>query len=449
MKDFQLLFCLALLFSVWTAAAQEPEPTKLMSLQECTQYAVQNSPQVQTALLAIDKSRQQVKEVLSAGLPQVNASSNFTYNFKLPTQLIPGEFFGAPGELVQVQFGTDLSTIFSGEVSQLLFNKTFFLGLDASRKVIKLSELQAQKTKEDIAYDIAQLYYQIQVTEKQKRILQANLDQVERLFGLTQKQFDNGFAKKIDVDQLRVNRINLQNQIKNLDLQVEQLKQTLKFLMAMPLDAPIALTDTINEQAYTVPDVQMFTPDFSQKTDLALLDAQADLNQLNEDQFKAGYWPTVNAFANYNYQGQGNAFSELQWFDFGAVGVNLNIPIFDGFRKKAQMQQARIDQAQLAETRRLTQQSLKLNYNKGIQQLQTNINNLQVLAENRQVAEEVYRVSQQRFTEGIAPITEVLSAETAMREAQTNYLTTLLQVKLAEIEILNSKGTLLNAINNK
>ncbi len=446
MKDSRLLFCMVFFIGTMTVRAQEP--ARQMGLQECTQTAIQNNPQVQTALLEIEKNKQQVKEVLSTGLPQVNASSNFTYNFKLPTQLLPGEFFGAPGELVQVQFGTDLSTIFSGEVSQLLFNRSFFLGLDASRKLKKLSELQAQKTKEDIAYDIAQLYYQIQVTDKQKRILQANLDQVERLFNLTQKQFANGFAKKIDVDQLRVNRINLQNQLKNLDLQVEQLKQTLKFLMAMPLDAPIALTDTINEQVYTVPDARMFTPDFSQKTLLSVLDAQADLNQLNEEQFKAGYWPTLNAFANYNYQGQGNSFDEIQWFDFGALGVNLSIPIFDGFRKKAQIQQARIEQAQLAETRRLTQQSIQLEYNQGIQQLQTNINNLQALAENRQVAEEVYRVSQQRFTEGIAPITEVLSAETAMREAQTNYLTTLLQVKLAEISILNAKGTLLNAINN-
>jgi outer membrane protein TolC len=446
MKDFQFLFCFVLFIGTMTARAQEPP--KLMSLEECANFAIQNSPRVQTALLEIEKSSQQVKEVLSSGLPQVSASGNFTYNFKLPTQLLPGEIIGSPGELVEVQFGTDLNTIFTGEVNQLVFNKSFFLGLDASRKVKKLSELQAQKSKEDITYDIAQLYYQIQVTEKQKAILQANLNQVERLFNLTQKQFENGFAKKIDVDQLRVNRINLQNQLKNVDLQVEQLKQTLKFLMAMPLDAPIALTDTIDEQAYAVPDVQMFSPDFSQKTDLAVLDAQADLNQLNEEQFKAGYWPTLNAFANYNYQGQGNSFSELQWFDFGAIGLNLSIPIFDGFRKKAQIQQARIEQAQLAETRRMTQQSLRLDYNQGLQQLQTNINNLQALAENRRVAEEVYRVAQQRFTEGIAPITEVLSAETAMREAQTNYLTTLLQVKLAEIDILNAKGTLLNAIQN-
>ncbi|MDX1938980.1 MAG: TolC family protein [Saprospiraceae bacterium] len=445
MKDFRLLFCLALLLTVFTGKAQDsPRP---MSLKDCATFAIENSPQVQTALLEISKNDYKIKEVLSTGLPQVNLSGNYTYNLKLPTSLIPGEIFGGPeGSFQEVQFGTKMNTQFSGEVNQLVFNKTFFLGLDATRKLKKLYALQVDKTKEDIAYNIAQLYYSIQVTQKQRNILQANLDQVKSLLGLTEKQYQNGFAKQIDVDQLRVNRINLENQIVNLALQVEQLKQTLKFYMAMPLDAPIVLTDTLNESGYSVPDVQMFSADFSQKTDLDIINTQSELNDLNVEQFKSGYWPTLNAFANYNYQAQGDKFGDLLWFDFGSIGLNLNIPVFDGFRKKAQIQQAQIDQLQLAETRRFTTQSLNLAYNQGLQQLQTNINNLRALDENRKVAEQVYRVSQNRFKEGVAPITEVLQSETSMREAQTNYLTTLLQVKLAEIDILNSKGTLLDSI---
>lgn len=339
-----------------------------------------------------------------------------------------------------------MNATFGGEVTQLLFSRTFFVGLDAARKSRKLYELQTDQTKDELAYQIAQLYYSIQVTQKQRNTLQANLDQVRKLLDLTQKQFSNGLAKKIDVDQLQVNRINLENQIKNLDLQVEQLKQTLKFNMAMPLDQPIVLTDTISESAFTIPDMQAFTADFSQKKDLAILDVQAQLNELNIDQYRYGYWPTLSAFGNYNYQGQGNRFNDLTWFDFGSIGLSLNIPIFDGFKKRAQIQQARIDQMQLSENRRFVTQSIALAYNQAIQELQVNINNLQALSENRRVAEEVYRVSQSRFTQGIALITEVLSAETSMREAQTNYLSALLQVKLAEIAIQNAKGTLLTSI---
>lgn len=447
MKDFQLLFGLLLLILSGQAQAQNESQT--LTLQASVQYALQNNPRIQIASLSIDKNEQLVKEVLSAGLPQIDFTGQYTYNLKLATSLVPAEFFGgSAGEFAKVQFGTKMNTTLGAEVNQLLFSRTFFVGLDAARKSRKLYELQADQTKDEIAATIAQLYYSIQVTQKQRNTLQANLDQVKRLLSLTEKQFANGLAKKIDVDQLQVNRINLENQLKNLDLQVEQLKQTLKFNMAMPLDQPIVLTDTISEAAFTVPDMQMFTADFSQKKDLAILEAQSELNQLNIDQYRYGYWPSLSAFGNYNYQGQGDKFGDLTWFDFGSIGLRLNVPIFDGFKKRSQIQQARIDQLQLAQTRRLTTQSVTLAYNQATLELQTNINNLRALAENRRVAEEVYRVSQSRFTQGVAPITEVLTAETSMREAQTNYLSALLQVKLAEIAIQDAKGTLLTSITN-
>lgn len=448
MKVFKILFCLILLTAV-AISSQAQDNAKPLTLQESVQYAMQNSPQIRIAQLSVEKNDQLVKEILSTGLPQVNLSGNYTYNLKIATSLVPAEFFGgSAGEFAKVQFGTKMNTTFTGEVSQLLFSRTFFVGLKAAKESRKLYELQTDQTKDEVAYTVAQLYYSIQVTQKQRNTLQANLNQVRRLLDLTQKQFTNGLAKKIDVDQLQVNRINVENQIKNLDLEVEQLKQSLKFNMAMPLDQPITLTDTISESSFTVPDIQMFTADFTQKKDLAILDVQAQLNQLNADQYRYGYWPSLSAFGNYNYQGQGNKFGDLTWFDFGAIGVNLNIPIFDGFKKRSQIQQAQIDQLQLNETRRLTTQSINLAYNQAMQELQTNINNLQALLENRRISEEVYRVSQSRFTEGIAPITEVLTAENSMREAQTNYLSALLQVKLAEIAIQNSKGTLLNSITN-
>ncbi len=447
MKEFKLLFCLMLLLVLAETKAQEN--LKPLSLQESISYAIENSPRVQTALLDITKNDYKVKEILSIGLPQVNINGQYIYNVQLATQLLPGEFFGEPGKQVGVQFGTKMNTLFTAEVNQMLFSKTFFIGLGATRKLKKLYEQQAEKTKDDLGYEIARLYYSIQITQKQQNILQANLQQVNRLLQLTQKQQENGFAKKIDVDQLNVNRINLENQLKNLALQVEQLKQALKFYMAMPLDQPIALTDTIQEAAYIIPDLQAIIADFSQKKDLTLLEVQRELNDLNVEQYRAGYWPSLYLFGNYNYQGQGNTFSELQWFNFGSVGLALSIPIFDGFKKKSQIQQAQIDQSQLAQARLLTEQSLRLQYNNAIQKLQTNINNLQVLSENRSVAEEVYRIAQNRFTEGITSITEVLSAETSMREAQTNYLTTLLEVKLAEIDLQHAKGTLLNSILNK
>lgn len=447
-RAIQILIAFTTLASQLSAQST-PQP---MSLAACAQHAIQHSPLVRRSELEIKQGEQYIREVLSIGYPQVSIGGDFTYNVELPTSLIPGEFFGAPGEFVAVQFGTTLNTSMGLNLNQLVFDKTFFLGIEATRKINDLNRLVATKTKEDVAYEVAKMYYQVQLASKQRQILEANLDQVNRLYDMVSRQQQNGLAKKIDVDQIGVNRINLETQLRNLNLQVEQIMRALKFHMAMPLDAPIALTDTIDEKGYILPEVSVAKPDFSQQTTLAILDMQRVLNEYNVARYKAGYWPTLSVFGSYNFQGMGNDFSELgkgdNWFRFSMIGLRLNVPVFDGFRKKSQVEQANIELLQIAEDRRRASDGLLLQYDNAAMQLNTNLNNLKVLAENRRVAEEVYRVSLRRFSEGVAPVTELLTAETSMRQAQTNYLSSLLQLKLAELELLNARGILLPTLSS-
>ena len=91
------------------------------------------------------------------------------------------------------------------------------------------------------------------ITAKQKNLLTTNLNQVSRLWKVTDSQYRNGFARKIDVDRLYVSKVNLETQISNFDLKYEQLLTVLKHRMSMPLDKAIVLTDTLTEKNYSLP----------------------------------------------------------------------------------------------------------------------------------------------------------------------------------------------------
>lgn len=429
------------------ALAQQP-----LSLQNSVQYAVQNNPQAHKAGLEVQKGAYLVKEYLSTGLPQLNGSGNFTYNIKLPTQLIPNFFAGRPDELIPVQFGTSLNTSAGVELSQLVYDQTFWLGVKATQKLNQFNRLLEVKTKEDLAYNVVKIYFQAQILGKQRGILEANLRQVDGLLRATEKQFQNGFAKKLDVDQLRVSRSNLESQLLNLNLQYEQTLRALKHAMAMPLDAPVVLTDTLQDDL--LPEAVMpesIAPGFQNKVDIAILDQQKELLKLEYERTRAGYYPSARMFANYTLQGQANNFGDLglgrQWFDFALLGLNLKIPIFDGFSKNHRLQQDQLEILQNEKDRQIAQNGLELQYYNALLQLQTNYNSLLAQRENRRMAEEVYTITQKRFSEGIAPITEVLNAETAMREVQTNYLAALLQHKWASLDVEYANGKLLQLFN--
>jgi outer membrane protein TolC len=422
-----------------------------LDLKTAMKYAVQHHASIQKANTEIDKGQQMVREALSPGLPQLSANAQILNNLALRTSLVPAEFFGgAPGEFQQVQFGTNWNGSAGVQFSQLAFDQTWLIGLKATRAVTDFYKIMLDKTKEDVVYEVAKLYYQIQLSRTNRGILNANLDQIKGLLTVTSKQFDNGFAKKIDVDRLRVQRSNLETQITNLDLQIGQSEQALKFAMNMPLETDIVLTDTITESTSTSVDFATIQPTYDQKPSLQALRKQVELYGYDERRWKAGYYPSANLFANYTYEWQANNISDLTngqlWFDFSQIGLSINIPIFDGFLKNSKIQTARLNSLQTEQDYRLALMGLQLQHQTAISTMRVYQNSLRSVQDTRQVAEEVYRVAQSRFREGLAPITELLDAETSMRQAQSNYITNLAQMKLAEIDLLNANGLLIKMI---
>ena len=423
-----------------------------LSVKESVAYAVKNSPQVLKSKLETLRNEEKVKEVKSTGLPQVNFNTNLVYNLKLPTQLVPNFFEGKPEELIPVQFGTDMSVLSGVELNQIAYSQTYWTGLKAARELSLLNRLVESKTQEELVYNVVRTYYQAKVLEQQKGLLNANLDQIRALLNLTDLQYQNGFAKKVDVDQLRVNQISLETQLQNLQLQYEQLVQALKLAMAMPFDQEITLVDTLlADPAALVKAPADYTSATGNKLDLAILDKQANLQQLNVDVYRAGYYPSVRLFAGYNYQGQGNRLGDFgdgnRWFNFSQVGLNISVPIFDGFLKRSQIQQGNIELLKIAEDRKQLQQNLEFQFGNARRQLQSTWNSLNVLKENQKVAAEVYAVTRKRFEQGVASITEVLTSERTMREVQSSYLSTILQYNLALIDLEYANGNILQLFN--
>lgn len=437
---------LAILLAVFSGTGQQP-----LSLRESVQYALQNSPLIQKAVLETRQGDFQIKEYLSTGYPQLSGSAGFTYNIELPTQLIPNFFQGKPDELVPIQFGTALNASAGLELSQLIYSHSYWLGMKGAQKLGEFNRLLEGKTREEVAYNVVKIYYQAQILARQREILLANIDQVDGLLRATELQFENGFVKKLDVDQLRVNRSSLQTQLENLDLQIELSLRALKFAMAMPMDTPIALTDTLSDVQLPSPPAGGLSPEYANKIDIAILDQQQELLKLQYAQTKAEYIPSARLFANYSVQGQGNDFEQLgdgnQWFDYALVGVNIQIPIFDGLRKNHRLQQDNIELLQNEKDRQQTMNNLEFQYANAIQQLTSSWNTLVSIQENRTLAEQVYDLTQKRYREGLASITEVLAAETTMRQVQGNFLGALLQYKWAGLDLEYANGRLMQFIN--
>lgn len=423
-----------------------------LTLDDIIRFAIQNNPDVRNSQLDQLSNEANIKEITSQGLPQITGSGGYNNNYALPQQIIPGEIFGQPGTLIPVKFGVQNSLSASVQMNQMIYNPSFWVGLEAARTSKNLYALTTFKTKEELVYNIIQAYYQIQITEEQRSILRNNLETMDQLIHIAQVQYEEGIIKKLDVDQLKVNKINLDSEIQGTSLGLVQLKNQLKFLMGIPQSEEISLKKD-----------QLTVGDFAEKdelnlannTDLRLLDIQSELNGLQLKNIKAGYMPSLSFFVNYGWMGQTDRlFSDEEVHDIvgsgtGTFGLSLSVPIFDSFQKKHQKQQVVIERHKLENIRMKTEYFTKMNYDNAREKLDVNLALVATQKENMELAQNLYDITALSFKEGVAPLTELITAETSLRQSQTQYLGALLQVALADLELIKSSGSLSESINQQ
>ena len=443
MKSTKLGIVGLFLFLASAAFAQQPDTLQL-SLVEAINLAVQQNPQLKSVRLDEEINRAKVQEVRASALPQVTGDASFNDNFMRASQILPGEVFGKPGESIAVKFGTRFQMGATAQVSQALFNPALRIGLKAARESQGMYELQTFKSKEDLIYNVVNLYTQLQMIEKQTELVEGNLDRTQRLIDITSAQYKEGIIKKVDVEQLKVNYTNLTTQLSNTENTRTQLLNNLKTLMNVDSEQPIALTSV------GVAPIQVSQQlDLSQNTDLALVDYQRKLQDLNTASIRAGYLPTLSLIANMGYQSQTNdLFNSVatQGFGAGLYGFRLSIPIFDGFARKSKITQSQYQGRQLELNRKYLMRNVENQFTNARNTVIQNGKVLVAQQENMKLAEALYDVAKLSYTEGVSPLSELINAENGLKEAQNQYLTAMLQINLAELDLMQSSGQLTQII---
>lgn len=439
-----------LLFSTGIFTGLTAQSKKQLTLKEALNYAMENNRSVRESILNKQSVEYRIKEAKSIAFPQVNINGAFEDNLKLATQLLPAEIVGGePGSLIPVQFGTKYNLNASVEANQMIYDQSYWAGLKAVKKAGDLNRLEIMKAKEEVAYQVALVYYQAQVTSKELEIVKANLKKMDQVIQITKHQLDNGIVKQIDYNRLLVNQINLQTEQDNLENSLAQQLNLLKYHAGMSVDTQIEL----EESAISLSNVSANEgqPSFQNRLDMQLLSTQKELEMLQVKLHRSGYYPSLNAFARYTQQALRNEFNffdgNQRWFDFSTIGLRLNIPVFDGFQKKYRVQQSQVKIRQLELQAENREQSLKMEFENAGNTIRNKQKVIEKQQKNMQLAEEVYNVTREQFKQGVADFSELLNAENALQEAQTTYLQALIQAKVAELDYHKTTGNLLNLLN--
>lgn len=443
------LLILTILSFVTITNAQEKTT---LSLKDAIKYALENKADAKKAQLQIENSEYQIQEVRSRALPQISANGNLTYNPILQLNALPGDFFGAPGTTLLAPLGQKWTSTAGVSLTQALFDQSVFTGLKAAKTTREFYQINNQLTEEQVIERVANNYYQVYVLRQKLALVESNLKTTTKVRDIVKGQFDNGLAKRIDLDRMTVNLSNINTQKQQIINSVQLQENALKFYMGMPMDTPIEIPQTefeITGAAFSD------SPNVSNRSEYLLLKKQEELLVLQKKSVIAGYYPTLSLSASYNYIGQGPQMplfakpsDGVYWSDFSTIGMNLRVPIFSGFGTRAKIRQADVELRTIQEDIKDTQLSLDLDYKNAKTQIENSIITLQNQKENMRLADEILKNINNNYQQGLASLTDLLDAENASTEAQNNYTAAILDYKLAEIKLIKSKGELRTLLNN-
>ncbi|RAI85834.1 TolC family protein [Algoriphagus yeomjeoni] len=443
------------LFNV-DAFAQDVQPleTLQLNLKETLAYALENNVDAKNAKLEIMVSQTTIKEETAAGLPQLNGTVGINYNPLVQVVFLPNEPpFGDPtnpSDVIPARFGVNYSANAGVNLTQMIFDGSFFVGLRAAKTYKALTEYDKIKVENDVIENVKKAYFGVLVNAERIKLSQANLTRIDSLLEETKALNQAGFTEKVDVSRIQVQRNNTFSQLKRSITAYDISKQLLKIQLGLPKNYDILITETLAELNPAEDIAALQVMEGAHRVEMDQLETNLELTQLDLKYNTSQYMPTLDLSANFNRSGAGDSFSTLfksiNWFSSSMIGVSMNIPIFDGLSKSARIQRNRIQLQQLENQKFYLGQNIQLEIYQAKQNLANDLEVLAVQRESMALAQEVYDISKIKYNEGVGSNLEVVEADAALIESEINYLGALYDGLISKVDLEKALGILKEGI---
>jgi len=462
MRNTKIRMMFFLLLLAGTVAAQQRYE---LTVQEAVELAYKNVIEVKNAQIDYKIQEAKNREILGQAYPQLTGNAGANYYIKLPAILFPdatstavysilqqegvsgtnGPITKVPDPVLrQVSFQQPWNLQVGATLQQLLFQPDVFVGLQARQAALDLSASAIEVAKEKIKDSAYKRYYAILIAEKQLFFTDESLKRLQKLYLDDSIMYKNGFAERLDLDRVQVQINNLQSTRNTIANAISISYAALKLSLGISQQDQVILkeelsTDKIKDGLLD----ESFR--YEDRAVIRQLESAKRLQELDVKRNRLGGLPTVAFGANYTLNGQGQKFftnSNTLWINSAYVGLNISVPIFDGFQRRYRTLQAELNVDKTENNITNVKQAIDFEQNITKSTLRNALADLDLQERNMLLAEKVFNTTKLKFQEGLGSSFEVLTADTEMQRAQANYFNALYNAIVARISYQNSLGKL-------
>lgn len=420
----------ALMFGVWTGMAQE---NLVFDLEGAKQQAIQYNKTLKNSAMAIDKAQYQLKEAISAGLPQV--SSALDYSNAMGAKLSIRFMEDAPPTEIPIKPTSN----FNLQVGQLLFSGPYFVGIELAKLGQNLTEASYEKSEQEILSQVMSGYHLVLMSGELLELLNKNVANLREVYRKTEAVVRVGMMERTDLDQLEVQIAALESSVHSTERQLEMARNMMRLLLGLEPGQAFDLKGNLNQALTALNGTAPGEFSVDMNPDFRLMTLQEKMTQKQIKMEYAAFLPTLTSFYS---RTEKILKPDFDMSPKNMIGLNLSIPIFSGGQRMARVRQARVDLETMHNTRALLADQLSVQE----RQLQFNLKNAGETylnqVKNLEVARRVYHSLQMKFEQGLISGLELVTADNNYVRAETDYLSSVYQLLQARVDLDTLYGNL-------
>ena len=423
MKRLIITFLAAL--TVVVALSQETEKLSLsLSIDEANNYALEHNRAMKNASLSVKQSEAARWQAIASMLPQASASLDYVnmcgYETTMYGMPIPMNPYG--------QLGIKATWAVGGQQ---------IVGALISDLAVEMSNIAVSKSEQVITSNVTTTYATILAMQETLDLLKKNQKNLQDLYEMTLNSVKVGVAEQIDADQLSVQVSSMESGINNTARNIEILYNTLRLLLGTGVDAEITLTSAISDIINIESAMQLLSHDLvlEDNYDYQLAKKNAELSKQQVTMAGMAFVPTLAAY--YQYTGK-TYFGEAEGMNTtppNTVGVSLSIPIWSSGVRSAAVTEKKLAYQASQNDLLDTEDNLKLQDKQYRYNLVTAYENYEIQKRNITVTENVFTNISKKFEYGYSTSLDVTNASTNLINAQSNYISSVLEMVQAHIKL--------------
>ena len=419
-----------------------------LTLDDAVRVGIEKSRALEIARLDRDMAGEKIRETWSEVLPQISASSSYTRSLKSSILFFPESVFNSGASSTSfrsIPISSDNAARASIDLRQTLFDRSAFAGIKAATIVRKMSEEAYRGVEANVVTDIKIAYFDALISKEQLTLIEQSIARWEQSRKDTRAMFRQGVVADIDTLKAWLSVENLRPELMQAENRVATSMTRLKNVMGIPVESSVALSGKleITASSYPADIATAYREAIEARPELRQLNYQVQAEGEKVNAARAEHFPLLSAFGKLESQtafNDGTSYSDAKWPTSSAVGLQLTMPIFTGFRISAKVEQARIGQLQSRTRYEELKSAIRAEIEVRVLNFRESQKRIEVQSKTISVAERSYNISRLRFKEGIGSRLELTDAELQLNKAKTNYLQAVYDNLTAAVQLEKALG---------